>query len=132
MASSQIHSEILRLLDLPDDFNKEYAILDLQDRMGWTDYIDCLTISDMKDPIMIGKDKYSRPFIAFRVRVENGDYSKDEVSIIFRRLSNPDCNVYVNCGFFGDHLMNDTFWKCARDLLLNGFCEFQNKRVLVI
>ena len=43
-------------------------ILNLENRMGLTDYIDFLVPEDMSHSIMKGIDAYRRPFVAFKVR----------------------------------------------------------------
>lgn len=65
--------------------------LDLEGRMGGTSYIDFLQKEDLAYPVMIGQDKYERPFIAMRLR-RDGEVG---VVTVFKRFTDPKHPVWV-------------------------------------
>ena len=52
--------------------------------IGFTDYIDNITASDVNEPIMIGKDPWNRSFITIRYIV----FPNTKVITLFQRFSN--------------------------------------------
>jgi len=48
-------------------FANKYPILDWDEKfLGYTGYIDHISCADLSSPIMIGRDKYQRPFISIK------------------------------------------------------------------
>jgi hypothetical protein len=74
---------------------KNIPILDIGDRIGTTDYIDMIEVSEMSHPIMRGCDKFKRPFMAFKLTIQSSapddDKSREIVHTLFqRRADNTD------------------------------------------
>lgn len=79
------------------DLFNALPILDLQGRMGATDYIDFLKEGDLAAPAMKGIDHYQRPFITFKVR--DKQEHRQFVETIFQRHT--DGSAWVNGGHQG-------------------------------
>jgi hypothetical protein len=65
-------------------------VLDLNNctaRGGGTGYIDFVRADDMSASIMRGEDEHGRPFVAFRISVEEEDYEYTIVETLFRRYT---------------------------------------------
>ena len=77
----------------------EKRVLKFQNRfIGWTDYMDGIKVGDVEDSIMIGVDRYRRPFIT--VRVEGGDGR--DVLCIFQRYTGEKSKMCL--GVYGGRL----------------------------
>jgi hypothetical protein len=65
-------------------------VLDIGNKMGFTDYIDFIRAVDMNHPIMKGTDIYGRKFIAIKVRTHNTKTNefKEIVGTFFQRYLN--------------------------------------------
>lgn len=86
---------------------RELPVFDLGKRGGHTDYIDFITVDEVTAPIMVGVDKFRRPFVI--LRVINNKTGKKSVHTIFQRYTDsiaPWC-----CGTCYDRII-DT---CVRD-----------------
>ena len=70
-------------------------MLDLSNKMGYTDYIDFIRAEDMNNPIMKGTDIYGRHFLAVKVKTRNTQTNefKEIVGTFFQRYS--DTNDYA-------------------------------------
>jgi hypothetical protein len=65
-------------------------VLDIGNKMGYTDYIDFIRSEDMNHPIMKGSDIFGRKFISIKVRTHNTQTNefKEIVGTFFQRYSN--------------------------------------------
>jgi hypothetical protein len=88
--------EILEKLNIPGF--RDLPVLDLGLRGGMTDYIDFLVPEDVPQPLMKGKDKFHRPFIALKIRDQTSQSTR--VLTLFQRYSNSDTWVKGAEGFF--------------------------------
>ena len=114
-------------IELPDDFTTEYPILDLQGKVGYSEYIDFLRSSDLSYPIMVGIDALCRPFVTFRI--QNGEHI--QALVIFQRYtSNTYC--YTNSGFLSDRSMRTDSWQMVNDLILHGKSTYGDKEITLI
>ena len=75
----------------------ELPELDLNGRVGATGYIDFVTADLMRHPIMRGQDRYGRPFLAIKVRVEGLDDVEEVVGTFFHRYSNGVALAFGTC-----------------------------------
>jgi hypothetical protein len=71
-------------------------ILDLQGRMGDTDYIDFLEPADLKEPLMKGFDKYKRPFLAIKMKDNQDDHIF--ITTIFQRYKDNERWTWISEG----------------------------------
>lgn len=72
------------------DYLNKLPVLDIENKMGGTGYIDFIMVDDMTHPIMKGYDCYGRPFLSMKVLVKNEDdpnYEKHIVGTFFQRFS---------------------------------------------
>jgi hypothetical protein len=78
-------------------------------------YIDGIRAKDVTHPIMIGSDRFNRPFITFRTTRCNETASDITVEVLFQRYSNTQyvwtCGCCGNRGFIHDcsHCMTGGF-----------------------
>jgi hypothetical protein len=65
-------------------------LLDIGNKIGYTDYIDFIRAEDMNHPIMKGIDIFGRKFIAIKVKTRNTQTNefKEIVGTFFQRYSN--------------------------------------------
>jgi hypothetical protein len=105
-------------------------VLDLNSctaRGGGTGYIDFVRADDMPAPIMRGEDEHGRPFVTFRLSVEEVDYESTNypndmvevtyVETLFRRYTT------------GPTWVSGTHWKPL--LTMDGFPQEPDQTVLV-
>lgn len=86
--------------DTLKDIYEKLPILDIGNKMGWTDYIDFIKAPENTDtdneaiyataPIMRGIDAYSRPFVTFKIDVYDPETDRkwQEVGTFFQRYTN--------------------------------------------
>jgi hypothetical protein len=77
--------------------------LEFKDKFIGVDYIDGIEIKDVTAPIMIGIDKYKRPFITIRTIEKKNNYSN--VITIFQRYTN-DKGTWTH-GIYGNSYLVD-------------------------
>ena len=71
-------------------------ILDLKNRVGYTDYIDFIEVKDMPYSIMKGSDIYNRPFVAFKVKTfDTHTNETDEIVGTFFQRYTYDYTTYA-------------------------------------
>ncbi len=88
---------------------KDIPNLDVNTRMGRTDYIDFITPEDMTHNVMRGRDYYNRPFLAIKVNVQEESGEKYEaVGTFFQRYSDSHSNVAYGTCFPKDLIFDDS------------------------
>ena len=93
------HKKIIKMFNLENLL--DYPILKWEDKyLGSTDYIDCIFKNDTNNSIMIGIDKYRRPFITIKIT----DGKKISVNTLFQRYSNRSYPiVFGTCYHYNIH-----------------------------
>jgi len=110
-----------------------WPILDLNGRMGWTDYIDFLSSQDLTAPVMRGIDSYNRPFIALRYIVRNEDPAKNRtcVETLFQRYTDDPIKWVKGTGSNGDQIsMTEALITCRadKDMVLKRLRDLLNHK----
>jgi hypothetical protein len=116
----------LKLIDLP--------VLDIQNRLGHTDYIDFIESYELSDNVMKGIDYAQRHFIVIKAEIEYSNKSRVKTfTTFFQRY--PDNEIlWHSAGNFGTLLFNTDGGasldqiNMLHDLLLNGFYELNIKK----
>ena len=102
---------------------QNFPRLDIGSRAGDTDYIDFLQVDEVTHPVMIGVDRFNRPFIVAKYKVEGADTII--MDTYFQRFSN-DTRVWHCCGHATRLLletcggMSEIQGEFITKLLLNG------------
>lgn len=107
--------------------HSEYPVLDIGERMGWTGYIDIIEPEEMSHSVMVGTDKYGRPFIALRVKINE----VPTVVTVFKRYVDTNDNTYVNAKLSGIAVMDMTNWNCVAELLTSGRTSVRDREVVL-
>jgi hypothetical protein len=81
-----------------------FSILNINDKIGSTGYIDRIELTDLTSNPMIGMDKYKRPFIVFAFKC-TGNKNVDKEEIIVET-------------FFQRYVDDSRLWMGAGDILL--------------
>lgn len=95
--------------------------------MGYTDYIDFITLNDMTAPIMKGKDIYNRPFISIRY-IDNISNSKSVVTF-FQRYTNEYHTWAIGSRYRSMfyHVTDEEELDCLKRLLKKEPCGKRNQ-----
>jgi hypothetical protein len=81
-----------------EDLLLTLPILDIGQKMGFTDYLDFIKATDMTHPIMKGVDAYSRPFLAIKFNVKKKGIISQAVGTFFQRYTDDTKNwAYGTC-----------------------------------
>ena len=88
----------------------QLPILDLQNRMGSTGYLDFVRVEDMSHSIMKGTDAYGRPFVSLKIKeATEGETEHKCVGTFFQRYSDDEKSwAYGTCYSSGNLLYNDS------------------------
>lgn len=81
---------------------KEFPLLDIKERTGWTDYIDFIHEKELTSPIMRGVDVFRRKFITVMVKIEGQIYSQ----AFFQRYTD-------GLGWMGARIGREIFSTCG-------------------
>lgn len=82
---------------------EETPKLDIGNNMGYTDYLDFLTLEDVNAPVMHGIDCYRRPFVVVKFVVDYEDQKtqshviKRPMETFFQRYTN-ETGLWHGCG----------------------------------
>ena len=86
--------------------NKNYPILDIGDKIGFTGYLDFITFSDLTAPVMKGYDQHNRPFFVISAIITNSDGTTNKTLETFFQRYTDNKNLWHGCGHDGPYFLS--------------------------
>jgi hypothetical protein len=91
--SEHVYQERMTLINKIIKKSKDYSRLDIENRVGFTDYIDFIALDEMNGPVMYGVDVFNRNFVVIKMKVDDEIISQT----FFKRYSKDEI-VWMGCG----------------------------------